>query len=83
MNNPNQRIKLNLHKYKTAGVQQYSIDKMSDDDADDYDDQSSLSSVSDDDFSGSESESFQDTTISTGPSETTTDEMLWDRLVIF
>eukprot|EP00081_Caenorhabditis_elegans_P002967 NP_001033551.1 Regulator of G-protein signaling rgs-7 [Caenorhabditis elegans] len=51
---------------------------MSDEDADEYDDQSSISSVSDDDdFSGSESESYQDTTESTGPSEATTDEMLW------
>ncbi|NP_001360777.1 C2 domain-containing protein [Caenorhabditis elegans] len=53
---------------------------MSDEDADEYDDQSSISSVSDDDdFSGSESESYQDTTESTGPSEATTDEMLWGR----
>ncbi|CAI2357031.1 unnamed protein product [Caenorhabditis sp. 36 PRJEB53466] len=73
----NQRIKLNLHKYSTAGVQQYSIDKISDDE-DDYEDQSSIS-ASDDDFSESESESYQDTTGSTGPSEATTDEMLWGR----
>ncbi|EGT30221.1 hypothetical protein CAEBREN_11296 [Caenorhabditis brenneri] len=78
-----QRIKLNLHKYKTAGMQQFNIDRLSDDDdADDYDDQSSLSSVSDDEFSESES-SYQDTTGSTGPSEATTDEMQWERYVFF
>ncbi|PIC17775.1 hypothetical protein B9Z55_023895 [Caenorhabditis nigoni] len=78
MNNQNQRIQLNLHKYKTAGVQQFDIDKSSDEEFDD-DDQSSLSSISEDDFSDSESGSYQDTTVSTTPSEATTDEMLWGR----
>ncbi|KAF1747649.1 hypothetical protein GCK72_024114 [Caenorhabditis remanei] len=76
MHNQNQRIQLNLHKYKTAGVQQFSIDKSSDEE---FDDQSSLSSISEDDFSDSESGSYQDTTLSTNPSEATTDEMLWGR----
>ncbi|EFO82287.1 hypothetical protein CRE_00884 [Caenorhabditis remanei] len=78
MHNQNQRIQLNLHKYKTAGVQQFSIDKSSDEE---FDDQSSLSSISEDDFSDSESGSYQDTTLSTNPSEATTDEMLWGRYV--
>lgn len=92
----NQRIKLNLHKYKTIGVQQFNIDNVSDDEDDFESDQSSrklrshyfpknphvlLVTASDDDFSGSDSESYQDTTESTAPSDATTDEMLWGRWV--
>ncbi|CAB3400129.1 unnamed protein product [Caenorhabditis bovis] len=71
----NNHVRLNLHKYKTAGMCQFNIDKLSDDDDDDFDEHSSEFEFSD----SNESDSYQDTE-STGPSEATTDEMQYDRM---
>ncbi|CAI5454621.1 unnamed protein product [Caenorhabditis angaria] len=79
----NNRVKLNLHKCKTVGMNQFNIDKLSDDDFDEEEDeieeQSSESDLDldddEDEFSESGTESFPDTE-STGPSEATTESSI-------